>query len=286
MGTKRKTKADPPTVFPTLDEWERMPQQSKDAYLSQLKHPDWLSESELGKLAPSDRDAYYKSSRECELTQFLLYLAEQQSRTRKGMEANIRAAERICREINQKLFAIPPTATGHQLAELISLRETWIKACEAQKRADMESYYESKSSSLSPQQADQLAAAAANAAIAAARTLKELNAKSKGGKKGAAVAKAERGEDKERKAMLDDAKRLLEEWDRCYPDRHKPPRDEQHSDTAAFRIVANRHKGADGKPIMSAATIGRTLRREKAKGEKRGKYNRTGKKRGKYKPRT
>ena len=136
------------------------------------------------------------------------------------------------------------------------------------------------------EQAEELADIGHNAEIAAARTMKELNAKRKGGKKGAAVAKAERGEDKERKAILDDAKNMLGEWDERYPDRHKPPRDEQHSDAAAFRIVANRHRGADGEPIMSADTIGRTLRREKATGEKRGKYNRTGKKRGKYKPRT
>ena len=135
-------------------------------------------------------------------------------------------------------------------------------------------------------QAEKLADIGHNAEIAAARNLKELNAKSEGGKKGAAVAKAGRGDDKERKAILDEAKKLLNEWDKRYPDRHKPPRDVQHSDNAAFRTVANRHTGANGKPIMSADTIGRTLRREKAKGEKRGKYSRTGKKRGKYKPRT
>ena len=122
--------------------------------------------------------------------------------------------------------------------------------------------------------------------VAAARSLKELSDKSMGGRKGAAVAKSERGEDKKRKAILDDAKKLLSEWDARYPDRHKPPRDEQHSNAAAFRMVANRHKGADGKPIMSADTIGRTLRREKAKDERRGKYDRTGQRRGKYKPRT
>ena len=126
------------------------------------------------------------------------------------------------------------------------------------------------------------------AEIAAARKLKELRGKSKGGRKAAAIAKDERSEDeiKERKAILDEAKRLQKEWDERYPDRHKPPRDEQHSNMAAFRIVANRHIGANGKPIMSADTIGRVLRREKAKGEKRGKYDRTGKKRGKSKPRT
>ena len=136
------------------------------------------------------------------------------------------------------------------------------------------------------EQAEKLADLGHNAEIAAARNLKELNAKSKGGKKGAAIAKAERGEDKERKAILNEAKNMLDEWDKRYPDRHKSPRDEQHSNAAAFRKVANRHRGADGKPIMTAATIGRTLRREKDKGEKRGKHNRTGKKRGKYKPRT
>ena len=122
------------------------------------------------------------------------------------------------------------------------------------------------------------------AKAAAARNLKELNGKSAGGRKGAAIAKAERGEDTKRKAILDEAKTLLKDWDRRYPNRHKPPRDEQHSDNAAFRIVANKHKGADGKPIMSAATIGRALRR--MKGENRGKHNRTGKKRGRYKART
>lgn len=126
--------------------------------------------------------------------------------------------------------------------------------------------------------------AADNAEIAAARNLKELNGKSAGGRKGAAIAKAERGEDTKRKTILDEAKTLLKDWDRRYPNRHKPPRDEQHSDNAAFRIVANKHKGADGKLIMSAATIGRALRR--MKDENRGKHNRTGKKRGRYKART
>ena len=120
--------------------------------------------------------------------------------------------------------------------------------------------------------------------MAAARKLKELEGKSAGGRK--AIVKIVRGEDTKRKAILDEAKKLLKDWDGRYPDRHKPPRDEQHSDNAAFRIVANKHKGADGKPIMSADTIGRALRREKAKNERRGKYDRTGKKRGRYKART
>ncbi len=128
--------------------------------------------------------------------------------------------------------------------------------------------------------------AADNAAIAAARNLKELKGKSAGGRKGAAIAKAERGEDTERKAILDEAKKLLEDWDRRYPNRHKKPIDSLHSNRAAFRIVANRHRGEDGKPIKSIDAIERAVRREKAKNEKRGKYPRTGKKRGKYKART
>ena len=90
--------------------------------------------------------------------------------------------------------------------------------------------------------------------------------------------------DKTRKAILDDAKNQLKEWDEQYPDRHKPPRDEAHSDNAAFLLVANRHKGANGKPIMTPGAIKKALQR--AKGEKRGKYARTGRARGKYKPQT
>ena len=85
---------------------------------------------------------------------------------------------------------------------------------------------------------------------------------------------------------MDEAKALLKEWDKRYPTRHMPPRDVQHSDNAAFATTANKHLGANGKPIMRAEAIGRALRRKKAKNSKRGKYQRTGKKRGKYKQRT
>ncbi len=90
--------------------------------------------------------------------------------------------------------------------------------------------------------------------------------------------------DQERKAILDEAKKLLKEWDEKFPNRKKPPRDEAHSDNAAFLLVANRHKGANGKPIMTPGAIKKALQR--AKGEKRGKYARTGRARGKYTPQT
>ncbi len=124
------------------------------------------------------------------------------------------------------------------------------------------------------------------AQIAAARKLKELEGKSAGGRKGAAIAKAERGEDPQRKAILDEAKNLLKEWDRLYPDRHKSPKDMPHANNAAFRNVAYRYTGADGEPIMKPDAIRRALDREKAKNEGRGKYDRTGRKRGRYKTRT
>lgn len=130
------------------------------------------------------------------------------------------------------------------------------------------------------EQAEQLATSAENSEIAAARNKKELDAKSKGGKKGAKIANAERGEDKKRNAILTAAKKLLQEWDERYPNRHKPPKDLSHSDAAAFRIIANKHKDTNGVPIMSVETIGRTLRRKK--NEKRGQYKRTGKSRGRY----
>ena len=126
-------------------------------------------------------------------------------------------------------------------------------------------------------------AAAVNSEIAASRNLKELKGKSMGGRKGAAIVKAERGKDIVRKAILSEAKNMLNDWDKKYPNRHKPPKDLTHSNAAAFRIVANKHNGANGEPIMSAGTIGRALRRENGKGEARGKYARMGRKRGKYK---
>ena len=119
-----------------------------------------------------------------------------------------------------------------------------------------------------------LIATAANSEIAAARKLSEWEAKSKGGKKGAKLAKAAGGgdEDKTRKAILDEAKRKLQERDE---------RGGTRSNSAIFSDVAARHTGADGKPIMSAGAIKKALQR--AKGEKRGKYARTGTPRGRYK---
>ena len=157
------------SMFTTLNEWERMSQQNKDAYLSGLKHPDWLPESELVKLAPTERDEYYKSVRDCELTQFLLYLGNQESTTKKGMEANIAAADLICDEVNKEIFPIPPRARGSQLSKLISLREDWIKLCECKKRVATELYYESQGSSLTPRQKKQVVAIA-NSATASAKS--------------------------------------------------------------------------------------------------------------------
>ena len=167
---KHNQKHKVPLMFPTLDEWERMPQQSKDAYLAQLQRPSWFSEPEPSDLTSNERTARYKSFRECEFTQFLLHLAEQQSVTRKGMEANVRAGERTCNKVLEELFPLPPAASSFQPSDLISLRENWIKLCETQKRADMELYYQSQHGSLSPQQEKQLEAAAA-------RNLKELQDK-------------------------------------------------------------------------------------------------------------
>ena len=109
---------------------------------------------------------------------------------------------------------------------------------------------------------------------AASRKLSELKAKSKGGKKGAKLAKAAGGggKDKTRKAILDEAKRKLQE---------REDRGGTRSNNAIFSEVAARHTGLDGKPIMSAGAIKKALQR--AKSEKRGKYARTGKPRGRYK---
>jgi len=261
MGTKRKTKADPPTVFPTLDEWERMPQQSKDTYLSQLQHPKWLSESELRNLTPNEWIAHYKSFRECELTQFLLYLAEQLSLTRKGMEGNIRAVDRVCNRFLEEHFPLPPATNRFQLLlpDLISVRENWIKACEGQKRADMELYYESRSGPLSPQQEALLRAAAGDAEIAAGEstsakkaaewTRRELerrkkNSQKTGRKNQRNGEKNDNGRktDKKLKNQIITEVRQVMERNKC-------------SQSAACRIVSIKHLKDDGTPIYAKRRI-------------------------------
>jgi hypothetical protein len=117
-----------------------------------------------------------------------------------------------------------------------------------------------------------------NTQIAAASKLKDLQGKSKGGKKTAKIKKVERGEDKERNAILDETRKLLEERDKQYPDPKSRPQDK--SNNAIYQTVANKHLGTDNKPIMSAAAIKKALYRIKQ--EPRGKHDRAGKKRGKY----
>lgn len=117
-----------------------------------------------------------------------------------------------------------------------------------------------------------------NTQIAAASKLKDLQAKSKGGKKTATIKKAERGGDNERKAILDNAKSELAERDKKYPDPESRP--QEKSNNAIYQNVANKHLGADGKPIMSAGAIKKAL--DRGKHETRGKYNKAGKKRGAY----
>ena len=130
------------------------------------------------------------------------------------------------------------------------------------------------------QSADNSAAAKDAAECAAARTLKELKEKSKGGRKGAMATKASRGKDTVRENILKEVKEKLSDWDKRYPNRHKSHRDIEHSDAAAFNIVANRHKDENGKPIMSVDAIKKAMQRRKK--EKRGKYDRIGKERGCY----
>ena len=117
-----------------------------------------------------------------------------------------------------------------------------------------------------------------NTQIAAASKLKDLQAKSKGGKKTATIKKAERGGDNERKAILDNAKSELAERDKKYPDPESRP--QEKSNNAIYQNVANKHLGAEGKPIMSAGAIKKAL--DRGKHETRGKYNKAGKKRGAY----
>ena len=81
-----------------------------------------------------------------------------------------------------------------------------------------------------------------------------------------------------RVAILKEARQLLAEWDRLYPNR-KRDRDLTHSDAAAIRRVAERHVQRDpatGKStyIISPAAIKKTLQRRK--NSSRGKYDRGG----------
>lgn len=165
-----------------------------------------------------------------------------------------------------------------RLRELVALAERG-PLCEAAKPTPVV---------LVGRQAEMLSAADANSAKAAAyaettaaRRLKDLQGMSAGGRKGVKALKEqlESSRDAARKAVLDDAKRTLKDWDKRYPDRHKA-KDRAHSNEAAYRLVADRHRGANGKPIMSSTAIMRALYRGNA--ESRGKYDRTGKRRGKY----
>ena len=128
---------------------------------------------------------------------------------------------------------------------------------------------------------DKIAVVETEVKRATARKLKELQEKSKGGRKGAIAAKVSRRKDAMRENILKEVKEMLSDWDKKYPDRHKIPIDIAHSDAAAIKIVANRHKGENGKPIMSVDAIKKALQRRKK--EKRGKYERIGKERGRYK---
>jgi len=104
--------------------------------------------------------------------------------------------------------------------------------------------------------------AANNARIAAIRKLNELDAESKGGKKGAKLAKEARGIDSQREDIYKAAKNRIDGGEKT---------------DAAFAYVAAKF-GA------TAANVKSIYYREKKKreGETRGKYNRNGKTRGRY----
>jgi hypothetical protein len=103
-----------------------------------------------------------------------------------------------------------------------------------------------------------------NTRIAAARTRKELDAKSKGGKKGARIQKEEKSEDekKTRKAILDNVKNLIRERDKRYPNGNFP---DSQTNNAIFRSVSKSKKylKADGTPIMSVDAIKKAYQRAK-----------------------
>lgn len=103
-----------------------------------------------------------------------------------------------------------------------------------------------------------------NTRIAAARTLKELDAKSKGGKKGARIQKEEKSEDekKTRKAILDKVKKLIRERDERYPNGNYP---DSQTNNAIFRSVSKKYLKADGTPIMLEGAISKAYQRAKSK---------------------
>lgn len=103
-----------------------------------------------------------------------------------------------------------------------------------------------------------------NTRIAAARTLKELDAKSKGGKKGARIQKEEKSEDekKKRKAILDEVKKQIRERDKRYPNGDHP---DSQTNNAIFRNVSKKNLKADGTPIMSEGAISKAYQRAKSK---------------------
>ena len=117
-----------------------------------------------------------------------------------------------------------------------------------------------------------------NTAIAAARRLKDLRDKSKGGLKTAKSRKEERGEDKTRKAILNEVNTALKNRDVLYRNKQKRPKDQ--SNNAIYRRISGKHMGENGKPIMSPGAIKIGLMRRNE--EPRGKHDRAGKKRGKY----
>ena len=117
-----------------------------------------------------------------------------------------------------------------------------------------------------------------NSEISAANRIKELEGKSKGGRKGARIQKEERGEDKTRKAILNEVKTALDNRDKLYP--NKQERLQEQSNNAIYRRISGRHMGENGKPIMTVDAIKKAIKR--SNDEPRGKYKRAGKKRGKY----
>ena len=118
------------------------------------------------------------------------------------------------------------------------------------------------------------------ARLAAASTKRKFDEMSNNGQKGNKASKETRDEVRKEKAeetgrdkILAEARVKRDEY-RKWREDHNAPHDQDHSDNAAFRHVADKHKGDDGKPVMSAGTIKRALNR--AANNPRGNHNQGG----------
>ena len=99
---------------------------------------------------------------------------------------------------------------------------------------------------------------AKNARIAAARRKAELDAKSRGGKKGAAARNAETSKYKTIKETLKrEVRARMRDYDKRYPERHQPGYKGEHTNNSIFQWAEKRpcNLKANGEPIFKWETI-------------------------------